>query len=246
MRSPWFDWDVFRDAGIGHGMQVGGRNIGGLFDLNGPEMPPGIPPCIGVMVKVESVDARLREAVALGGSVTEDLRHRGTGPDGRLLRPQWRQFRRVGAQGDAGSDADSSLHDCPSWSESLTTDVARATEFYCELFGWTAEVKQMPGVGLHGLQERRDGHRGHDAPSPRPARRIGGHISTVDDADEAARKAEELGRSSSFRPWTFRGSGGSAASSHPRRSGSTRSSTFRDMLDDRDNLNGTRITQSPI
>ena len=29
-------WTYFEMPGIGHGMQVDGRNIGGLFDLNGP------------------------------------------------------------------------------------------------------------------------------------------------------------------------------------------------------------------
>ena len=28
----------------------------------------------------------------------------------------------------------------------MTTDVGKATEFYCSLFGWTASAKHMPGV----------------------------------------------------------------------------------------------------
>ena len=38
-------------------IQVNGHDIGGMFDLDGPNTPPGTPPCIGVMVKVDSADA---------------------------------------------------------------------------------------------------------------------------------------------------------------------------------------------
>ena len=53
---------------------------------------------------------------------------------------------------------------------------------------------------------------------------------TVDDADEAAKTAEGLGATLCVPPMIFRGSGVSAASSHRRGSGSTRSSIFRDRL----------------
>jgi predicted enzyme related to lactoylglutathione lyase len=93
----------------------------------------------------------------------------------------------------AGTDADSSLHGAPSWSESLTTDVARATAFYCDLFGWTSELKQMPGMDYTVFRNE-----GTDIAGmmPIPAPSIPPHWETyftVDDADEAARGAEELG-----------------------------------------------------
>ena len=44
-----------------------------------------------------------------------------------------------------GTDVDSTLHGAPSWFETMTTDVDRATTFYCGLFGWTSEVTPMPG-----------------------------------------------------------------------------------------------------
>ena len=47
-------WTYVEMPGIGYGMQVGGHNIGGLFDLDGPNTPPGTVPMIGVMVKVET------------------------------------------------------------------------------------------------------------------------------------------------------------------------------------------------
>src|SRR4051794_40467551 len=33
-------WTYFEMPGLGHGMRVGGRDIGGLFDLEGPNPPP--------------------------------------------------------------------------------------------------------------------------------------------------------------------------------------------------------------
>ena len=60
-------WTYFEMPGIGHGVRVGGHDIGGLFDLDGPNTPPGTPPHIGVMVKVESADAVVEKVAALGG-----------------------------------------------------------------------------------------------------------------------------------------------------------------------------------
>src|ERR1700730_4685900 len=59
----------FEMPGIGHGVTVCGRDVGGLFDLDSPKTPRGLPPCIGVMVKVESVDAICEKVTALGGKV---------------------------------------------------------------------------------------------------------------------------------------------------------------------------------
>ena len=39
-----------------------------------------------------------------------------------------------------GMEADSTRHGAPSWFEAVSTDVARATDFYCDLFGWSASV----------------------------------------------------------------------------------------------------------
>jgi uncharacterized protein len=58
-------WTYAEIPGLGHRMQVGGRDIGGIFDLDGPNTPPGTTPHIGVMVKVESADAMCRHRAAL-------------------------------------------------------------------------------------------------------------------------------------------------------------------------------------
>ena len=175
-------------------MQVDGRNIGGLFDLNGPSCPPDIPPCIGVMVKVDNVDETCERVVALGGSSQADLRHRRTRAGWRsATTPTAANFDIWEPKKMPGTDADSSLHGSPSWSETLTTDVAKAREFYCSLFGWTADVKQMPGMDYTVFRNGGTDIAGLMAiPHPDIPPHWGTYF-TVNDADEAAKTAESLG-----------------------------------------------------
>ena len=94
-------WTYFEMPGMGHGMQVDGRDIGGLFDLDGPNTPPGTPPLIGVMVKVDNADATVREGGVARRQGEAGVRHHGAGPHGRLPRSQRRRVRRLGAEEDA-------------------------------------------------------------------------------------------------------------------------------------------------
>ena len=94
-----------------------------------------------------------------------------------------------------GTDADSSLHGAPSWFQRMTTDAGRATSFYTSLLGWTADATPMPGfeyttfkngnVPVGGLMPISPGR-----PTPRSSWAT---YFTVDDPDEAARLATELG-----------------------------------------------------
>jgi predicted enzyme related to lactoylglutathione lyase len=60
-------WTYVELPGMGHIVKVGGRDIGDLFDLVGPNTPKGTPPLIGVMVKVQSADATCKTVTSLGG-----------------------------------------------------------------------------------------------------------------------------------------------------------------------------------
>jgi len=80
-------WSYVELPGVGHVVKVAGHEIGGLFDLAGPNVPQRTPPLIGVMVKVESADAMVEKVTSLG-----KLAHVG------LLRSQRRRVRRVGAE----------------------------------------------------------------------------------------------------------------------------------------------------
>jgi uncharacterized protein len=66
--SQILGWSCAEMPGMGHLVKVGDCHIGGLFDLAGPNTPPGTPAHIGVMVKVASADATAEKVAALGGS----------------------------------------------------------------------------------------------------------------------------------------------------------------------------------
>ena len=188
-------WTYFEMPGIGHGVKVGGSDIGGLFDLNGPNTPPGTPAFIGVMVKVESADAICEKAASLGGKAKPAFDIMDQGRMAVCFDPNGAEFDVWEPKAMHGTDVDSTLHGAPSWFEAMTTDVARATEFYSGLFGWTPAVKPMPGfeytifrsgaadvAGLMPITPQLGAIRPHWAT-----------YFTVTDGDEALREAVALG-----------------------------------------------------
>ena len=55
-------WTFVEMPGLGHGIQVGGRNIGGLYDLEGPNVPKNSIAVIGVMSHSSSRMGHTRRA----------------------------------------------------------------------------------------------------------------------------------------------------------------------------------------
>ena len=139
-------WTYLEIPGMGHAIQVGGRHVGGLFDLHGPNTPKGTPPGIGVMVKVESADATGERVRALGGQAKPAFDIMDRGRMGECTDPTGAQFDLWQPIKSVGTDVDTAHHGAPSWFEALTTDVDRAAAFYCALFGWTAERMALPGM----------------------------------------------------------------------------------------------------
>ena len=157
-------WTFFEMPGMGHGIKVGGRDIGGLFDLNGPNTPPGTPAHIGVMIKVENLESTLAQIMALGGAAEPPME---IGPAGRMAvchDPNGAEFDLWQPLAMQGTDVDASLHGAPSWFETITTDDARATAFYTSLFGWTPQLTNMgafsytsfmqDGIAVAGMMPR--------------------------------------------------------------------------------------------
>jgi len=190
------DWTYVEMRGfVGHSVQVGGRNIGGLFDLEGPNTPKGTRPLIGVMVKVESADAACTKVTSLGGNAKPafDIMDQGrmavcTDPNGAAF-DVWEPKKLL------GTDADSTHHGAPSWFETMTTDVDRAATFYSGLFGWTPEVMPMPGPKYTILKHGTADVAGM-MPIPPQMGKLRPHWATyftVKDADETAREAVTLG-----------------------------------------------------
>ena len=138
-------WEYFEIPGLGHGVRVGGHDVGAIFDLEGPNTPPGTRPHIGALLKVESADATCEKVVSLGGRVRPAFDIMNQGRMAVSNDPNGAEFDIWEPKNFHGTDVDSAMHGAPSWFETMTTDVGRATEFYSELLGWTPHPMRMSG-----------------------------------------------------------------------------------------------------
>lgn len=202
---------------MGHIAKVGGHDIGGFWDTAHPNSPPGLPPGIGTMVRVESAAAIAERALALGGKSTPA---RPIGPSGTMAEV-WDP---TGAQIDVwesgtslGAIADPMVHGVPSWIECLTPDVAAAAAFYRDLFGWTVQTVPMPGMEYTIFSNQGAVVAGMMAPTPDMVG-IPPHWSTyitVDDVDRAVREATTHGGSVTYPAMDVPGTGRMAGITSP-------------------------------
>jgi len=188
-------WSYFEMPGLGHGMRVGGRDVGGLFDIDGPNTPPGLTPLIGVMVKVDNVDAVCAKIRSLGGTAKPAFDILEQGRMAVCTDPNGAQFDVWEPKKMHGTDVDSALHGAPCWFETLTNDVDRATEFYSGLFDWTPDVMWMPGYHYttFKLGDAYVAGLMRITPEMGTMRPHWGTYFTVKDVDETARGAVGLG-----------------------------------------------------
>jgi predicted enzyme related to lactoylglutathione lyase len=188
-------WTYAELPGMGHIVKVGGRDIGGLFDLVGPNTPKGTPPLIGVMVKVQSAEATCKTVTSLGGKTKPAFDIMDQGRMAACTDPNGAEFDLWEPKKGLGTDVDSNHHGAPSWFETLTTDVDGATRFYSWLFGWTPEVMPMPNgnytIFKHGTEYVAGMLRITPEMGKMPPQWA--TYFTVNDADETAREAAKLG-----------------------------------------------------
>lgn len=193
--GPLLGWAFPEIPGMGHRIQVGGHDIGGMFDQQAPNTPPGTPAYIGVMIQVENCDATNARIAELGGRAMPAFDILESGRMAVCFDPNGAEFDTWQAKKMRGTDVGSDRHGAFSWFETLTSDTQRATEFYTQLFGWTADVMPMPGfdytvlkrdgvpvAGLMGILPQMGAVKPHWST-----------VFTVDDCDLAARRAAELG-----------------------------------------------------
>jgi hypothetical protein len=115
---------------MGYLIKVRGSDIGGLFDLHGPQTPKGTPPLIGVMVKVENVDATAEKIRSLGGKAEPAFDIADNGRMAVCHDPNGAEFDLWQGNKSPGTDVDGTLHGAPSWFETLTSDVPRDAWFH--------------------------------------------------------------------------------------------------------------------
>jgi len=188
-------WTYAEIPGLGHSVKAGGRDIGGLFDLNAPNTPKGIPPCIGVMVKVDSADATCEKVTSLGGKVKSAFDIMDNLRMAVCFDPNGANFDVWERKKAHGTDVDSTQPGAPSWFETLTTDVKRAAKFYSELFGWTAEATPSFALNYTTFKLGAAPVAGMLQITPRMGKMqpYWRTYFTVRDADATAREAVELG-----------------------------------------------------
>jgi predicted enzyme related to lactoylglutathione lyase len=99
------------------------------------------------------------------------------------------------AKGMPGTDVDPAAHGAPSWFESMTTDVERASAFYGGLFGWKAQPSPKLGPSYTTFLLDSTYVAGIGARAERSDKAAPAWVTyfTVTDAAAAARKAAELG-----------------------------------------------------
>lgn len=174
---------------------VGGHEIATVFDQADPHIPPGTPPHISVVIKVDDADAAARRVNELGGKAQPPMdvfdfgRHVGCEDPNGARFDLWQPGKMK------GTDVDRARAGAPSWFETLTTDVDRAAKFYGALLGWRAEVMHNAGVSYTTFLVDGEREAGMMATLPQmgkltPQWRV---YFAVDDVDATARTATDLG-----------------------------------------------------
>lgn len=142
-----FGWS-FDDKPIGPGMvytmlKLDGKDVAALYKLDAEKLAQGVPPHWLSYISVTSADESAAKAKELGATVhAEPFDVFTVGRMSVVQDPAGAVF----ALWQAGTHPGAGLTNMPNslcWNELATPDVAKAGEFYTELFGWTKNVQQM-------------------------------------------------------------------------------------------------------
>lgn len=188
-------WTYAEGIPGGHVIHVNGLAAGALIDL--AQCPPGLPPSIGVMIKVENADSTVVRVNQLGGSAEPAIDIRGNGRMATCIDPTGAAFAVWQPLAKDGAECDTHAPGAPTWFETLTTDPQRAVEFYVALFGWTPVTSQpAPGMTYTVFEHEGAQIAGAMAILSDKMPNVPSHWATyftVKDTDETVRLAKALG-----------------------------------------------------
>lgn len=215
--SELFGWTT-EDSPIGPDMvytmlRLDGKDVGALYQKG--EMMKDVPTHWASYISVASADEIAAKAKSLGGAVTKepfDVFDVGrmaviTDPTGAtfcIWQPN--KHKGVGVKGEPGS---------LTWNELLTTDTARASDFYAKLFGW---VDKTHGPMQYTEFMNGDTHAGgmmQIQPHMGPIPSNWGIYFAVDDCDATFQKATSLGAKACVPPMEIENVGRFATISDP-------------------------------
>jgi predicted enzyme related to lactoylglutathione lyase len=192
-----FDWSAEElqagDAGTFTMLRRGGHDVATLYRQQPQARAAGAPPHWTSYISVEDAEATAKRAGELGGAAVFrepfDVLDAGRvaairDPTGAIV-SLWQPRSRIGATlvNDVGALC---------WNELATTDLDRATAFFGELLGWEYETGEggyvsIMNAGRQNGAMREQSERERDIPPNWLP------YFNVDKADEAARRAEDLG-----------------------------------------------------
>jgi predicted enzyme related to lactoylglutathione lyase len=195
-----FGWDV-EDMPVGDGvfysmMSVGGKPVAAVGPQPQAQRDAGVPPAWQSYISVEDADATLERAKELGGTVHApafDVMTAGRmgvvqDPGGAYFLV-WQPRDHIGAQRVNG-------HGLLTWNELATKDIAGASKFYGDLFGWQFEpLEGMPmpySIVKNSAGWNNGGIRGPGDPNEPPHWLV---YFGADDINASIAKAGELGGS---------------------------------------------------
>jgi predicted enzyme related to lactoylglutathione lyase len=173
-------------------LQLDGKDAGALFEKD--ESMKDVPTHWASYISVTSADEIAAKAKALGGTVMkEPFDVMDAGRMAVIIDPTGAPF----SIWQAGKHHGYEIKGQPntvSWNELLTTDTARAIDFYSKLFGWVADTHGAPME--YTEWKNGDEHAGgmmQIAPHMGPVPPHWGIYFAVDDCDAMFQKATSLG-----------------------------------------------------
>jgi uncharacterized protein len=128
---------------------TGGTPLAGIFRLNDDMQQQGVPPNWMPYVEADDIDETAKKAASLGGAVVvppQDIPD--TGRFAVLRDPQGATFGIYKSSRRSGGWDGKAVVGQFSWHELMTTDYAKAFEFYRGLFGWDKNGEMDMGGGM--------------------------------------------------------------------------------------------------
>jgi hypothetical protein len=187
--------------------QIDGRDAAAAYTLH-PERSAGVPPNWTPYISVDDVDAATGRAERAGGKVlAAPLDVFDAGRMAVIQDPTGASFALWQPKANPGigiAGADGTL--C--WADLMTTDVARARQFYADLFGWEIAPGEHDSSGYLHIKNGETFMAGIPPVGPQPG--VPSHwllYFLASDCDGAAEKAKAAGASIYYGPTTMEGVG---------------------------------------
>ena len=186
------DTPMPQDMGTYTLLNLRDQNVAGMYKLQGPQFE-GVPSHWLSYVWVDAVDASAEKIARLGGKlVAPPMDIEGVGRMAIAADPTGAQFAVYrGREHPGAAQFDDSPEGSFCWNECISSDVAKAAEFYCALFGWTAN-QHNPDYTMLMSGDRMAGGLMALKPEMGPVSNWMAYIS-VDNCDASAAETAKLG-----------------------------------------------------